>query len=150
MVERLRDMQRRSPVKSFRGRALILLAGCWLALGLGVTAHLDSQGDSYFHLLIPAPVRAGLWIASAAIAFGGAFLVRDRWCFAALTIMPGLRFASAIWSWVMALLPESPPGDPNAWYRAIWYLALLGVIWLLTSVQDAPAPSGGKRAGDDP
>lgn len=113
-----------------RGASLLLFASVWALIGVG---YLTGPATPYPTLIRGFPngseIAGLLWIASAVVAFVGAFHVLDRWAFAALCAMPTASFLAHLWDWFMWLVPGAPYGNPRGWYSAlIWIPALMFVL----------------------
>jgi hypothetical protein len=132
-----------------RAEGMILAAGIWCLVGLGViTGPAQALIPSVWHLLIPPPITAALWIGTG---LAGAVLAPFRRASEAglvlLLIAPALRFTSYLWGWLAEVIPGPPPGDPRGWFSALFYAAMLAFVILLSHIPaDVRSPLTGKRA----
>ena len=96
-----------------RVRALRVLAGLWLLMGIvvAVTEVDRVLGDAIAYEAIPIPVRVALWVGTALIAFVASMRLRwQDWGWWALTLLPAERAISHAWSVIQSLIPGDPPG----------------------------------------
>lgn len=131
-----------------RAEGMILAAGIWMLIGLGVAVGVAPDGSgAAFHTTLPIPVRVGLWCGAALIAVITAPL--ERWSnlgLALLTVAPFIRFCSYLWAWVIDVVPGPPPGDPRGWYSALFYGLMLAFVVLLSHVPaTVRAPLSGRH-----
>ena len=120
-----------------RGEALLGLGIVWILMGVGVSAglHQPREASGLWHLLLPDGMRAGIWLATGAIA-----IIAAKWqhlsptALALLTVAPMIRVTSYLWSWLMALIPGPPSGNFDAWYGCLTQLALLGAVLFVAHV----------------
>ena len=119
-----------------RSEAMILCALIWLAMGLGIWQDLSVQvSPGAWHLFIPAEVRSGLWVATGAAALALAFFpMKSHWGLTALIIMPIMLASSYLWAWIIDLIPGEPGGDPRGWFRAIFFVAMVGLVVVISHI----------------
>lgn len=131
-----------------RAEGMILAAAIWCLVGLGVlTGPTPTPVPSVWHLLIPAPVTAVIWMGTGIL---GAVLAPFRrasdFGLVVLLVAPGLRFTSYLWGWIAELIPGPPPGDPRGWFSALFYAAMLAFVILLSHISaDVRSPLTGRR-----
>lgn len=111
-----------------RGWLLLLCAGLWCHIGLGVLIEPD-RAPTYFYEEFPLWLRvAGWWLTGGLAAWAA---VRKTLVFPAvplLLLMPLERLAGAI--------------HAGAAYQAVWYLFMLGIVAITAHVKE-PTRQGG-------
>lgn len=115
---------------SARTLALLLCAGVWVLVGLGVLLAAAGANPYVPHTQIPAPLRVSMWFGPA--AFAVLTCVTRRWAgltVALLIIGPVIRVLSYLFGWAVHLL-HLGPGHPTGWYAAALHLALVGLVVL--------------------
>lgn len=132
-----------------RAEGMILVAAIWALIGVGVVTSpiTTPPPPAVWHTLIPTPLLAGGWIATAAAAAVTAPLRRASDVgLLLLTIMPGLLLTSYLYAWIADVWPGDPVGDPRGWYRCLFYVAM--VLWVrhISRIPaDVQAPLSGRR-----
>lgn len=122
----------------FRGKVLILCGVVWIMLGFGV---LDAPRVGVPHEAIPAPMQAGLWVATGAIAIASGWRppgYQDALGWLALYLMPALRTVSYTIGWIDSLTPYGGPGYARGWVNALTYGVMVVFIYLCASWPDPP------------
>lgn len=132
-----------------RAEGMILAGAIWCLVGLrAVMGPPAPLIPSVLHLLIPANVTAALWIGTGIAAAALApFRKASNVGLFLLVVQPGLRTFSYLYAWFAELWPGPPPGDPQGWYAAAVYLAMvLWVVHISRIPADVRAPLSGRRA----
>lgn len=148
-----------------KGLGFLMLGLLWLLLGRGVQLNIPVETPGAFHFAIPSVFRASLWYATGLFAIASVWKKEWRsWAVFGLMWMPGTRLCSYLGAWILSelphrlplwthwLLPESaeryltaflssaPVGDPNGWYRATFYVVLIGLVFYVAGVPDSMSP----------
>lgn len=148
-----------------KGLDFLMLGLLWLLLGRGVQLNISVETPGAFHFAIPSALRASLWYATGLFALASVWKKEWRsWAIFGLMWMPGIRLCSYLGAWILSelphrlplwthwLLPEpaecyliaflssAPPGDPNGWYRAAFYVALVGFIFHVAGGRESVSP----------
>lgn len=130
-----------------RGELMLILGVIWILVGIGVVTVDPPHTPSVWHELLPMPLRVGGWVVTGLLAIAGA-LTAPLWpqwsdrAIGLLTIMPLQRVVSYLWSWVMHLWPDPPAGDPDGWYRALYYVLGVLLVWVAARIPAGPWPGG--------
>jgi hypothetical protein len=121
-----------------RGWLLLLCAGVWAHIGLGVYLHLGDTFDPELpHTHLPMWLRVGGWWASAALAaWASMWKTHVAVATGVLMLMPLQRLASYTWAWITYLIPGGPEGTPHGWYSVGWYVFLVGVVLITAHVRE--------------
>lgn len=142
---------RRTPDR--KGHGLLLMAAVWALIGLGIPG-TPTVIDSAWHQAIPDAVSVTAWLATAAVAALSAWSHKLRpIAVFALILMPGLRLASYVTSWVAYLLPGQSPGYERGWLLAAQQAVMIAFVFYVasdskdTTVDDLNHVL--KRTGDD-
>ena len=115
----------------------------WALVGLGVVEDYGTHDPAYFHTQLPYVIRVGGWWVTAALGAYGAFTNHHpRLAVSALMVMPLQRLTSYLWAWVMSLIPGAPPGVASAWYPAIYYLLMVGLVLIAAHIREPAARTG--------
>lgn len=129
-----------------RAEGMLLAAGIWTLMGLGVVMGTSSTAPGAWHVVLPLWLRVLVWWGPAVVALVTAPSV--RWSpmgLALLQIGPVLHLCSHFTSWLIDVWPGPPPGDPNGWYRAGFYVALVALVVLLSHIPSTvQAPLSGR------
>ncbi|MCC5781367.1 hypothetical protein CRM73_00090 [Kocuria sp. CCUG 69068] len=121
-----------------RGQILLWCAAVWVLIGAGIAVGAAPGPDpALFHTMLPMPVRVGGWWVTSGLAVYAALRKRAvPLAVGALMVMPVQRLASYLWAWVMSVIPGPPPGVPDAWYNAIFYLLAIGLVLIAACVKE--------------
>lgn len=122
-----------------------LLGVVWMFVGYQLVWHGEPEpGVNPVPLeLLPISVRAGIWFASAAVAFVTAIWPpgRDRFGFMALVIPGALRALSYWWALGAGLVTGNEIGDYHRWDDAlVWTAEVLFVVMLASWPEPADSP----------
>lgn len=116
-----------------KGHGLLLMAAVWALIGLGIPG-TPTVIDSAWHQQIPDLLAAGMWLATAAFAAVAAWWVRGRpLAIGALILMPGIRLASYVTSWVAYLAPGAAPGYDRGWLLAAQQVLMIAFVFFVAS-----------------
>lgn len=145
ILRKLAVMHRNAGV---RAEHMLLAGAIWCLFGVrSLTLPPPDQVPSVIHLLIPPMTTGALWIVTGLAAMLLApFRRGSDWGLLLLIVQPGLRMFSYAYAWIAELIPGPPPGDPQGWYLASLYLAM--VLWtrLISRIgADVRAPLSGRR-----
>lgn len=137
MRTRLHEFRRRLGV---RGLGLLLIWVTWSLIGLGVYQDESVTAAGAPHLIIPAHIRAALWLASGTLALVLACSRRwDRLALLAAVLMPTGRVTSYLWAWIVYISPGGEPGGyPGGWYNAAIHAVLVAYVLLVAGIVDVP------------
>lgn len=129
-----------------RGVWLIIIGAVYFAFGLGLLLEPERPAPGAFHQMLPLPLRAALWMGSAAIAIFVGLKGRggdDSWGHMALWVMPAERLLSFGGAWLLYVISAISPIDDNIGYANGWYAALiwLFIVVMLRLVAAWPNPS---------
>lgn len=128
------------------GSGLVLIGAVWTLMAVGaLTLELPTNPEAVLlHRQIPVYIDATIWLTAAMGCFAAAFdrngPRRDGLALAFAVIPPVIRFASYLWSWVVALVPGEPDGTPTGWFSALLYLCMVGVVCLVAAIPDESTP----------
>lgn len=115
-----------------RGLGLLLIWVTWSLIGLGVYQDESVTAAGAPHLIIPAHIRAALWLASGTLALVLACSRRwDRLALLAAVLMPTGRVTSYLWAWIVY-------GYPGGWYNAAIHAVLVAYVLLVAGIVDVP------------
>lgn len=120
--------------------ALALLTGLHVGMALAVPGEVYVWDQALLHMMIPAEVRVGLWVAAATLCGIGA--TSRRWQhigFGAAMVMPVERVVSHMWAWVAWVVPGVPSGQPEGIGYALVWACLAALIIVLAGTRTAPA-----------
>ena len=128
---------------SVQGWGLGLIGFVWAVIGIGIATGVSSpeSGQGLWHLIIPADVRAVMWLATAALALLAARF--DRLAPLALSVAvvpPLIRFTSYGGAWLTHLWPGGAAGHPTGWYSAAFHLSMIGLVALVAAIRSTPPP----------
>ena len=126
-----------------RGALMMVLGGFWVLFAAGIMSGTSTPDPSagLLHLWIPAPVRAGVWAVTGALAVVTSTRSRwHRWGLIGLVIMPTIRAASYAWAWVTYWLPDADPGLAGGWYGAGFWAQCVFLVAVVAGV-----PPTGRR-----
>lgn len=123
-----------------RGLGLLLIWVTWSLIGLGVYQDESVTAAGASHLIIPAHIRAALWLASGTLALVLACSRRwDRLALLAAVLMPTGRVTSYLWAWIVYISPGGEPGGyPGGWYNAAIHAVLVAYVLLVAGIVDVP------------
>lgn len=123
-----------------RGLGLLLIWVTWSLIGLGVYQDESVTAAGAPHLIIPAHIRAALWLASGTLALVLACSRRwDRLALLAAVLMPTVRVMSYLWAWIVYISPGGgEPGYPGGWYNAAIHAVLVAYVLLVAGIVDVP------------
>ena len=122
-----------------RGLGLLLIWATWSLIGLGVYQDESVTAAGEPHLIIPAHIRAALWLASGTLALVLACSRRwDRLALLAAVLMPTVRVTSYLWAWIVYIPPGGEPGYPGGWYNAAIHAVLIAYVLLVAGIVDVP------------
>ena len=122
-----------------RGLGLLLIWVTWSLIGLGVYQDESVTAAGAPHLIIPAHIRAALWLASGTPALVLACSRRwDRLALLAAVLMPTGRVTSYLWAWIVYISPGGEPGYPGGWYSAAIHAVLVAYVLLVAGIVDVP------------
>lgn len=132
-----------------RAEGAMLVGVIWILIGAGEMAREVPLAPvpGVWHLLIPAQISGFLWILSGV----GAMILaptkdRSGQGLFLLTIVPGIRFFSYFWSWVVHVIPGIQEGNPRGWFSSLFYLVMILLVVFLSRIPDnIKAPLIGKR-----
>jgi len=115
-----------------RGLGLLLIWVTWSLIGLGVYQGESVTAAGAPHLIIPAHIRAALWLASGTLALVLACSRRwDRLALLAAVLMPTVRVTSYLWAWIVYI-------SPGSWYNAAIHAVLVAYVLLVAGIVDVP------------
>ncbi|GAC1387131.1 MAG: hypothetical protein NVSMB4_14010 [Acidimicrobiales bacterium] len=137
-----------------RGTVLLIIGGMWLLIGASIPS--DPTRSAYYpeliHLLIPDPIRVGLWVLTGLVAILSAWRKpgwSDALGFSALVVMPTVRCLSYAWGWIVGALDLTGghPGIARDGISAlVWAAAAVLIItisgWRETREHDESVPYG--------
>jgi hypothetical protein len=91
---------------------------------------LDSPTNEFLASLLPLPVWGAVWGAVGAICLVQAFQPRDRWAFAAASMLKvGWALANAgAWAW----------GVSSAWWSVVIWLVFARIVHVIARVPEQP------------
>jgi hypothetical protein len=122
------------------GAGLLFIAAVWWIIGIRLLIHPAPAPDGVWHAYIPTPISLAMWWGASLLCLGAAIdrhgPRRDGFALGFATIPPALAVCSYIWSWIISLIPSEPHGYPLGWYTASLYLALVGLVVLVTAIPD--------------
>lgn len=125
-----------------RGLGLLLIWVTWSLIGLGVYQDESVTAAGAPHLIIPAHIRAALWLASGTLALVLACSRRwDRLALLAAVLMPTVPVTSYLWAWIVYISPGGEPGYPGypgGWYNAAFHAVLVAYVLLVAGIVDVP------------
>ena len=124
---------------SVRAEGMILVAGIWALVGLRtVVGSPAALSPGLLHTILPAWAGALLWLVPAAVAVATATARHMSNIGLGLLLVPPLmRCCSYLWSWLM--------GQPDDWYGAAIYAALVALVVLLSHIPaDVLSPLSGR------
>ena len=125
-----------------RGLGLLLIWVTWSLIGLGVYQDESVTAAGAPHLIIPAHIRAALWLASGTPALVLACSRRwDRLALLAAVLMPTVPVTSYLWAWIVYISPGGEPGYPGypgGWYNAAFHAVLVAYVLLVAGIVDVP------------
>lgn len=127
-----------------RGWLLLLCAGVWCHIGLGVLLEPDSRPPVYLYEHLPIWMRVGGWWITGALALWAAVRKTNRTyiAVAGLMIMPLERLGSLLWGALDYALHGEPAALATAWYSAGWYVMLVGVVAITAHVKEPTKDPG--------
>lgn len=132
-----------------RAEGTILVGVIWILIGVkGLVREVAvALVPGVWHLLIPSQISGFLWILSG---LGAMILAPTKdWSGLSLfllTIAPGIRFFSYLWSWVVYVIPGIQEGNPRGWFNSLFYLVMILLVVFLSRIPDnIKAPMIGKR-----
>lgn len=115
-----------------RGLGLLLIWVTWSLIGLGVYQDESVTAAGAPHLIIPAHIRAALWLASGTLALVLACSRRwDRLALLAAVLMPTVPVTSYLWAWIVYI-------SPGGWYNAAIHAVLVAYVLLVAGIVDVP------------
>ncbi|MGG5257447.1 hypothetical protein [Phycicoccus avicenniae] len=116
-----------------KGHGLLLMAAVWIVLGLGIPGQRIPV-DSAWHTAIPDAITVTAWVTSGALAAAAAFWKPLRpAAIGALILMPGLRAASYITSWVAYLSPGGAPGYDRAYLLVAQQALMVAFVFFVAT-----------------
>lgn len=119
-----------------RSVALATLGFLHLGMGLRLLLTTESPVDpdiALLHMLIPVPVRVGLWIFVGTMCILLAWRPRtERIGWAVAMMMPIERAVSYFWSGAMAVVPGPPPGAMESFGAMMFWMGVGFLIWLMS------------------
>jgi len=122
-----------------RGLGLLLIWVTWSLIGLGVYQDESVTAAAALYYIIPAHVRAALWLASGTPALVLACSRRwDRLALLAAVLMPTMPVTSYLWAWIVYISPGGEPGYPGGWYNAAIHAVLVAYVLLVAGIVDVP------------
>jgi len=122
-----------------RGEVLLLLGLAWILIGVGTVVVPPPPGN-LLHLLIPAPIRAGLWCGTGLVAVFYAWIPKTRsdgWGFLALYLMPAVRAVSYFIAWVDFSV-DGVGGYRYGWLAALFYTVFVGIVVVCAGWREPP------------
>ena len=114
-------------------------------LGAGVASEEPLPGTYAFHQHLPDFLRMGMWWITGALAVVIAFRPSgrsgDAIAWAALYLMPAVRFISYFMAWVDSMSPYGTIGHPRGWVSGTVYLCIMLTIYTCSGWPE-PVPPG--------
>lgn len=130
-----------------RGTFLLLVAVCWVAVGvITITDPAPPPGHGLYEYLAPPWVRGTVFVATGVVGLIGA--VRLKWQpagYAAVIVMPVIRTTSYAVGWVLSLFPDevvNTAGHPNGLVFTVLWLVVIAMIAIVAGWPEPPTACG--------
>lgn len=128
-----------SLIPDIKGGGLALCSFIWALFGLAVVSGAAGNPPGAPHMGIPAPIRAAMWLAPAALAIVAVWARPLRSPALTLLIAGPLVLASSyLWLWLMFKIPGGAVGRESGWYSAALHAAMIGIVILVACIPHAP------------
>lgn len=129
-----------------RGELLLWFSAVWIVFGVGVLIEVANGPDkALLYAYLPVWFRVTIWWLPAVVAVYAAFTKRAVWLATGLLMLaPIERATSYLWAWITYIAPVGEVGKSSGGYVAMFYIALIALVWIATRVREplAGGPHG--------